>query len=588
MIDQILRDFHFLRPEWFFAIIPMTFVYLLLKYAVGKNSNWLKTIDPLLLPYLMDERKREISRSPLSLIIVCWCLAIIAIAGPAWQKTERPLHERKDALVILFDLTKSMYAVDVSPNRLTRAHRKLQDLLIARTEGVTGLIVFAGDAHVVSPLTNDTDTIISMIPALTPSIMPGQGSQLTRALVRAIALFKDADVNSGRILIITDEIRDIANAQTIANTNRFSFPISLMSVGTETGAAISLNPDRPDAGFLKDLDGNLVIAKVDLKKLQKFADAVGGRFARMTLMDEDIEYLLSPNGQISQTELRKTDRNFDSWEEEGPWILLLLLPLASLAFRQNWLWTILVLFLIPSSKTYAIEWIDLWQTKDQQGFEALQQGDSEKALSLFKNPNWKASAFYRSGQYDNAEVEFSNIATTDGKYNLGNTLAKQGRLQEALDAYTEALLLDRNNEDAAFNKNLIENELNKRQQNQEQQSQEQKNQGQENQEQGNEEQQSQEQQNQEQENQEQGNEEQQSQEQENQEQENQEQQNQEQQNQEIVQRNDSLGSEEERALEQWLRRIPDNPGGLLRRKFQRQYEDRVNQGQLSQSQRSDW
>ncbi|MAI42625.1 MAG: hypothetical protein CMP95_09205, partial [Gammaproteobacteria bacterium] len=96
-------------------------------------------------------------------------------------------------------------------------------------------------------------------------------------------------------------------------------------------------------------------------------------------------------------------------------------------------------------------------------------------------------------------------------------------------------------------------------------------------------QQSQEQQNQEQENQEQGNEEQQSQEQENQEQENQEQQ-----NQEIVQRNDSLGSEEERALEQWLRRIPDNPGGLLRRKFQRQYEDRVNQGQLSQSQRSDW
>ena len=99
-----------------------------------------------------------------------------------------------------------------------------------------------------------------------------------------------------------------------------------------------------------------------------------------------------------------------------------------------------------------------------------------------------------------------------------------------------------------------------------------------NKEQKNQEQENQEQENQEQENQEQGNEEQQSQEQENQEQ----------QKREIVQRNDSLGSEEERALEQWLRRIPDNPGGLLRRKFQKQYEDRVNQGELSQSQRSDW
>ena len=421
------------------------------------------------------------------------------------KKTDRPVHEREDALVILFDLTKSMYTTDVSPNRLIRAQRKLQDLLTERKEGLTGLIVFAGDSHVVSPITDDNATIISMIPAITPSIMPGQGSQVSSGLERAIALFKDADVNSGRILIITDEIRDIANAKSIANAHRFSFPVSVMSVGTQSGAAIPLGPDGAETGFLKDANGKLVIAKVDLDGLKRFADISGGRFARMTLTDEDVNYLLAPEPLTAKTNFREIDREFDTWEEEGPWILLLLLPLASLAFRKNWLWAILILAIVPAPNTYAIEWIDLWRTKDQQGFEALQQGDTERAASLFEDPDWKASALYRDGQYEDAEAAFSEISTTDGKYNLGNTLAKQGRLKEAVDAYAEALKLDGNNEDAAFNKKLVEDELKKRQQNQDQQNQDQQNQDQQNQDQQKQDQQSQDQQNQDQQSQDQQN-----------------------------------------------------------------------------------
>ncbi len=568
MINQVITNFHFLRPEWFFAIIPAIFVYVLLKYTIGNNSNWLKTINPLLLPYLIDEKKREVVRNPLSLILLGWCLAITSLAGPVWKKTDRPVHEREDALVIVFDLTKSMYAVDVSPNRLTRAQRKLQDLLIEREEGVTGLIVFAGDAHVVSPLTDDNATIISMIPAITPTIMPGQGSQLTSGLEKAIALFKDANVNSGRILIITDEIRDIANAQRVANEHRLSFPISVMSVGTQSGAAIPLGPDGSETGFLKDENGNLVIPKVDIERLKEFADTSGGRFSRMTLTDEDLDYLLSPESLTDQTVFREIDRTFDSWEEEGPWLLLLLLPLASLAFRKNWLWAVLILSIVPLPKTYAMGWIDLWQTKDQQGFQALQQGDAERASSLFEDRDWKASALYRNGQYEDAASQFSEISTSDGKYNLGNTLAKQGRLQEAVNAYAEALKLDNNNEDATFNKNLVENELKKRQQDQQNQSQ-------------NEDQDQQNQQNQSQ------NEDQDQQDQQNQSQN--EDQNQDQdQDQDQEQINNPLGSEEKRALDQWLRRVPDNPGGLLQRKFRKQYADRLKRGQLSQSQGSNW
>ena len=142
-------------------------------------------------------------------MLVAWILATIAIAGPVWRQTPQPVHEREDALVVIFDLTKSMLATDVKPDRLVRAKRKLIDLLELREEGVTALIVFSGDAHVVSPLTDDTKTIAAMIPALSPDLVPAPGSALAPALVKAVDLFRDGGTASGRILIITDEIRDV-------------------------------------------------------------------------------------------------------------------------------------------------------------------------------------------------------------------------------------------------------------------------------------------------------------------------------------------------------------------------------------------
>ncbi|HAK53372.1 MAG TPA: hypothetical protein DCM54_15940 [Gammaproteobacteria bacterium] len=587
MIEQILTDFHFLRPEWFYAVIPVLILYLLLKYRQSNSSNWEKAIDASLLPHLLDNPDGEISKSPLTLVFVAWLLAIVALAGPVWQKTEQPVHEREDALVILFDLTKSMYADDVKPTRLVRARRKLQDLLNMRDEGVTGLIVFAGDAHVVSPLTDDTATIISMIPAITPNIMPATGSQIAPALERAVTLFEDAGVASGRILIITDEIRDIAEAQSVARSHRFSYPISVMSVGSSDGAPIPLTPGRPNSGFIKDRSGNLVIARVDLSQLQDFATVAGGRFTPMTLTDEDIEYLLAPDPLLINEEFRTLERDFDIWHEEGPWLLLLLLPLASLAFRRGWVWSIALLLVLPAPQSYALEWADLWQTKDEQGLAALQKGDAERASSLFESPDWKGSALYRGQNFQDAAGEFANIETTDGRYNLGNAFAKQGRLEEAIEVYDEALALDPDNEDAAFNKKLVEDLLQQQQQQQNQDQQNQDQQDQEQQDQENQQNADSEQQDSDEQDQQQAQQDEQQQ-QEQQQQEKEQQQEQELAEEELSEEDKALDSEEEQALKQWLRRVPDDPGGLLRRKFQKQHEDRLREGQILQSQSGDW
>ena len=250
LLSEIVSQFHFIRPQWFYALIPAVVLFLLLRYRQSHHSNWEAAIDPHLLTHLLDNPDKQVSRSPLTLLLVAWIIAVTALAGPVWRKTAQPVHEREDALVVVFDLTKSMLATDVKPDRLVRAKRKLIDLLELRTEGVTALVVFSGDAHVVSPLTDDTKTIAAMIPTLSPDLLPAPGSHLAPALERSVALFRDAGVTSGRILIITDEIRDVVAAQQIARQYRNAYPVSVMSVGTPEGAPVALVSGRPQSGFL--------------------------------------------------------------------------------------------------------------------------------------------------------------------------------------------------------------------------------------------------------------------------------------------------------------------------------------------------
>ena len=583
----MMEQFHFLRPEWFFALVPAVMLILAFRHRLARGSAWEKSIDPNLLPHLLESAVGRRNRFMPYLLLAGWLIAVISLAGPVWQKTPQPVHEREDALVIILDLTRSMYATDVKPNRLIRARRKLLDLLATRTEGSTGLVVYAGDAHLVSPLTDDAKTIAELVPAVSPEIMPAPGSQLAPAISMAHQLFSDAGISSGRILILTDEIRDVARAQSVARTHRNAYPISVLAVGTAEGAPIL----TPGSGYIRDAAGALVIPTVDLAAMSEFAAISGGRFSPMTLIESDLAYLLAEQPLQPDETFRETDRDFDVWHEEGPWLLLLLLPLAALGFRRGWLWQIGLVCVLPWQEVHASLWDDLWWNGNQQGQKLMEANAPAEAASKFVDPEWRGTAQYQAADYASAAETFQSMQHADGKYNLGNALAKAGEYEAAVKAYAEALELESDHEDAAFNKGLVEELL--KQQEQQQQDGE-----------GDEESNSENQENSDSENsqdqsgdssdQQSGDTDQsESDQQEAEQQQQAEEQNSDQQEQATDQQysdadSEPLSDEEQQALQQWLRKVPDDPGGLLRRKFEMQFQDRLKQGERPGDDSSNW
>ena len=355
-----------------------------------------------------------------------------------------------------------MYAEDVKPSRLVRARHKLLDILKSRKEGVTALIAYAGDTHIVSPLTDDNATIANLVPALAPAIMPLPGSEPGTAITEALALFQSAAIDRGRILLITDSITD-ADIKTISQQLAGSpFELSLLGIGTEDGAPIPLHKGE----LLKDNQGNIIVPKYKRRQLQTLASKTGGRFIDIRWDESDTQYLLAGSLNEELAETLDTGRQAEQWQDSGYWLVLLLLPVVLLSFRRGWLLSLaLPLLLIPTEQAYAFEWQDLWQTRDQQATKALETGDSTKAAELFEDPRWSAAANYQAGQYEQAAKALENASTADDFYNQGNALTKAGKFDEAIEAYQKALELEADMEDASFNKKLVE-DLKQQQENQ--------------------------------------------------------------------------------------------------------------------------
>jgi Ca-activated chloride channel homolog len=452
-VDTLFGDFHFMRPIWLLALLPCALLLHWLWRQHANQGNWSRIIDPALLgALLLPQAAATRSRWPL-LLLFAWLLAVLGLAGPAWERMPEPVHRSDDALIIALDLGPSMRAADVSPSRLERARFKLADVLASRTDGSTALIAYAGDAHVVSPLSDDRRTLEAMLPALSPEIMPAQGNNLPAAVTLAGELLRGAGLSRGRLLVISDSFAAAQHDEVCSRLARNGLQLSLLAVGTAQGAPVQL----ADGGFLRNASGGIVVPSVDHATMARGARRCDGRFSPLSLDARDLDAVL-PDAH-SGAAVREQDRlrRFDAWRDRGALLALLLLPLAALAFRRGWLLGLpLLLVLQPATPAQALEWNDLWQRRDQQAAQALAQQDPARAAQLFDSPAWRGMAQYQSGDYESAARSFGELDEASAHYNRGNALARAGKLQEALAAYDAALERQPGMSDAESNRELVQ------------------------------------------------------------------------------------------------------------------------------------
>ena len=551
-----------------------------------QQGNWSTVCDAELLPFILQEKAVAQSRWTLSLGSIASLLMIVAIAGPTWERLPAPVFRNDAALVIALDLSKSMDATDIKPSRLSRARYKIADILKQRKDGQTALLVYAGDAFTVTPLTEDTETIVSQLSALTTAIMPSQGSHTTLALAKAVELLKQSGLQSGEILLVTDEVnydQTIDIVESLAN-----YQLSILGVGSTEGAPIK----TAGGGFLKDAQGNIVLPKLNRDELAQLASMGHGKYITITDDDSDIERLLKQFDKPTEKQ-GVSDNNLliEQWDEKGPWLLLLALPLAAFQFRKGLLSLALLCLLPFPEPSYALEWKDLWQTQDQQAQQAFQQKKYQQAAKQFDNPQWKAASQYKAGEFEQTIETLNQAESAVSLYNKGNALAQSGKLAEALEAYNQSLEKDPANEDAKYNKELVEKELEKQKQSQKdkqqgedkEKSEQQEGEPQDKDQQGEGEQSEQsgeqdENQSPEQDSESKPTEDKSGKEDEGVDQaskpESEQAEQQKAEDQKAQQATEAEYDETKQANEQWLNRIPDDPAGLLKRKFKYQYGQR--------------
>lgn len=332
-ISALVNHFHFLRPLW---LIALPLLWVLVWWLARRHKNdgdWSSVIDAELLPALRLDAASVSGMRPWPWLAMLWTLAALALAGPSWERDLTDAYRAPADWVFVLDLSPSMAATDLSPNRITRARYALDDLLGAAHDARVGLVVFGDEAYTVTPLTQDVATVRALLPPLAPDIMPTPGDHLAPALEQAEKLLQAGGTHDQRIVVLTDGFDDPAAVLALAaKLKARGVTLSVVGIGTAGGA-----PLQNSAGqFAQDAQGRSKLARLDVDKLKQLANTGGGGYVDIAQVQGLINYLQAAPHAAGSAEAAK-GIEVSHWRDEGVWLLPLLLFFAGLLARRGWL-----------------------------------------------------------------------------------------------------------------------------------------------------------------------------------------------------------------------------------------------------------
>ncbi|RRV05556.1 VWA domain-containing protein [Pseudomonas sp. v388] len=441
---------HWFRPWWLLIVPLLALLLWRLWHRQRRTGRWQLILPPAFHSVLLDGGKGSNGKLPWIALGLAWALALLALLGPSWQRVEQVSQKPVDPLVVLLELTPQMLATDTPPTRLEQARRKLVDLLRLRSDSQTAIIVYAGSAHTLVPLSDDLVTSHNLLEAIKPSIMPQAGQRADLAVGKALDLLRQADLGQGRILLIGSALNE-QERQGIRQLLRGDTPpLRILGIGTAEGAPVT----REDGSLLKDDQGAILVPRLDSASLNDFAEQIGAAYRQASADDDDLRSLgllarppqVRNDGQVVQ---------LDTWADQGHWLLLPLLLLAACAGRRGWLFCLPLLFMVPQP-SQAFELQDLWLRPDQQGQRLLEQRRPAEAAQRFEDPRWKGIALFEAGDYAGAAQRFAEGDSAADHYNRATALARGGELDAALDAFDQALERQPDFPAAQYNRELVQ------------------------------------------------------------------------------------------------------------------------------------
>ena len=465
-MSMFLANLHFLRPLWLLALACLPLVWLALTRQGGDAGAWRGAIDAHLLPHLLVGDDAKVQRLPRVLAATVWILACLALAGPAWEQLPQPLFRNRAARVFALELSATMAAQDVKPSRYERARYKIADMLKHSGDVQTALIAYAGDAFVVAPLTDDANTVANLLDALDPSVLPAPGNDTARAIELGAKLIHQAGLDGGELLLLADAANDDALAA-VRRVRKDGVRVSVLGIGSAQGAPVAL----AQGGFLKNDAGDIVLPKLDAEALANLASVGDGRYASVASDASDIDAVLAAPVAHASAQAAPAQVTTARFRDRGPWLLFALLPLAALGFRRGWLMLLPLLLVAHSPDAAAFSWRDLWQRQDSQARAELDAGHAKDAQALARDPALRGAAAYRAEDFAAAVQDFAQRTDANAAYNRGNALARQKQYTPALAAYDEALKLQPDMADALANRQAIEDWLKQQQEQKQQQDQ---------------------------------------------------------------------------------------------------------------------
>ena len=463
-MTDFFNHFHFLRPEWLGLLPGLLLLEWMLHKQQHSSDNFEKIIDPALLAALRVQGTKGRWFTPTTALALLFLLVTLILAGPTWRQQPSPLAENTTPLVMVLDVSESMDSTDIAPTRLERAVQKMTDLIDLTPDRPVAIIVFAGSAHTVIPLTTDREILKNFLSVLRVGIAPRRGKYPEYAL-SGIDRILTGNPNRANILLVGDGLGADSLELVSSWCRRQPHALTVLGVGTAQPISNGVPLDR--AGLLA------------------LADACVGDYVDITVGPEDVEGI----AKSLRDSYRILEDDALPWVDAGYGLLLPAMGLGLLWFRQGWtrLWMALLLPLalampsegwaqirqdrqplpvdtmdpdIPEDSTdwfhTAVDgFVGLWLTPDQYGALLLKLGHYEKAAQTFHDPGWQGVAYYYAEDFERAALLFTRQDSATALFNEANARAHQRDYVGALARYDELLTAEPELSSALTNRNLM-------------------------------------------------------------------------------------------------------------------------------------